>query len=398
MIRFHCLCLAALLAFNGRASAAPAPETNFFPVMAWNYVPADAAVLKKMKECGLTVAGFVPPSALHLCKANGLKGIVWDPRTMNYDWIKVDDKIARSNVVSLVKKVGKHPAVYGYYLRDEPGPSLFPGLAKVSKLIHELAPGKWAYINLFPNYADQNQLEGRTYEKYVDEFVQTCDATVLSYDHYAILDNGALREGYWNNLEQMRNAAGTHQLPFWQIVLSVAHFNYREPSAADLRFEVYSSLAYGARGIAYFTYFTSSTGNYRMGPIDQFGNPTITWSHMQNVNLQIQKLAPTLLQLTSDDVYHCGNVPGGAHGPRTNDLLTGVNGGDFVVGDFIHADKSHYVIIVNKDVTHSVVCSPQYRTPPKRVKKLSAYTGGLIDFAGEDSWLAPGHGVVLRIE
>lgn len=399
MIQRHFVFIAALAMICSTAISKPkpAPETNFFPVMAWNYVPADAAILKKMQECGLTVAGFVPVGGLDLCKANGLKAVVWDPRTMNYDWSKVDGKIARSNVVSLVKQVRKHPAVYGFYLRDEPGPGYFPGLAKVSDAIHELAPGKWAYINLFPNYADQNQLEGRSYEKYLDEFVEKCRPTVLSYDHYALLDNGTLRDGYWRNLEQMRSAARTNHLPFWQIVLSAAHFNYREASAADLRFEVYSSLAYGARGIAYFTYFTSTTGNYRMAPIDQFGNPTATWGYMQHVNLQIQKLAPTLLQLTSDDVYHCANIPAGSHGPGTNDLLAGVDGGDFMAGDFTHADKSRYVFIVNKDVIKSAPCFPRFRIAPKRVQKLSAYTGGLIEFSGEDSWVAPGQGVLLKL-
>src|SRR5438105_873484 len=125
------------------------------------------------------------------------------------------------------------------------------------------------------------------------------------------MDDGSLREGYWRNLEQIRAAAKKHDLPFWNIVLAVAHFNYREPSAADLRFEAYSSLACGARGLAYFTYFASQVGNYRGAAIDQFGNPTPTWNNLQNVNLQIQKLAPTLLDLTSDGVYHFGSIPNG---------------------------------------------------------------------------------------
>ena len=42
--------------------------------------------------------------------------------------------------------------------------------------------------------------------------------------------------------------------PAENIVLSVAHFSYREPNAADLRFEAYTTLAYGGRGLSYFTY------------------------------------------------------------------------------------------------------------------------------------------------
>jgi len=68
--------------------------------------------------------------------------------------------------------------------------------------------------------------------------VSLCNPTELSYDHYALMDDGSLRNGYWQNLEQMRTAALRSKLPFWNIVLTVAHFNYREPTAADLRFQV----------------------------------------------------------------------------------------------------------------------------------------------------------------
>src|SRR6478672_1925525 len=113
------------------------------------------------------------------------------------------------------------------------------------------------------------------------------------------MDDGSLRNNYWTNLEAVRNAALKHDLIFWNIVLSVAHFNYREASAADLRFEAYTSLAYGARGLSYFTYFCPSVGNYRLAPVDQFNHETPTWSALQSVNLQVQKLAPTLNHLTS---------------------------------------------------------------------------------------------------
>lgn len=373
-------------------------QTNFFPIMAWNHAPNDPAVLKKMRDGGLTVAGFVATSALDACHAAGLKAIVSDNRSANYDWTNVDDNIARSNITSLVKQVGKHPAVYGYYLRDEPNSSFFPGLAKVAAHIHRLDPGKWAYINLFPNYADAGQLGASSYDEYVERFVATCQPTVLSYDNYSLMDDGSLRDGYWANLQSMRNASVKDKLPFWNIVLAVAHFNYREPTAADLRFQVYTTLAYGGKGIAYFCYFAPQVGNYRGAPIDQFGNETQSWQWMQNVNLQVAQLAPVLLQLTSDDIYHFGEVPAGGRAPGNNTLVTGSGDADFMCGDFTHADGSRYVMMVNKNVTRSRVCAPQWRTAPKSVQKISPYTGQPIPFEGEQVWAAPGAGVLLKVQ
>jgi hypothetical protein len=371
--------------------------TNFFPIMAWNSPPADLAVLKKMSECGLTIAGFVPPAALDLCKKAGLMAIVSDSRCDGYDWNRVDDRTARANIRSLVAQVGRHPSVYGFYLRDEPAPSILPGLGKVAALLREAAPGKWPYINLFPNYADNNQLEGLSYPQYLQLFISTCRPQFISYDHYALMDDGSLRNGYWQNLEQVHAASRTSGIPFCAIVLSVAHFSYREPTAADLRFEIYSALSYGARGIAYFTYFAPPTGNYRNAPIDQFGHPTPTWSYMQNVNLQVQKLAPILLQLTCNDTYHLANVPEGSHGPGPASLVSSVDGGDYVVGEFTHRDHSRYVLLTNKDLKKSATCAPHYTVQPRSVQKVSPYSGELIPYDGENIWVAPGQGVLLKL-
>jgi hypothetical protein len=379
--------------------SAPAPaDTNFFPIMAWNGAPKDPAALQKMRECGLTIAGFAAPGTLDACRAAGLKAIVSDARTSGYDWANVDEAKARKNVASLVAKVGRHPAVFGYYLRDEPGVGMFAGLAKVADLIRELSPGKWPYINLFPDYANADQLDIPTYAEYLERFIATCHPSIISYDNYSLMDDGSVRGNYWSNLESVRAACQKHGIEFWNIVLSVAHFSYRELNAADFRFEVYTTLAYGGRGISYFTYFTSSTGNYRMAPIDQFGHQTATWYYMQHVNLQIQKLAPTLLQLHSDAVYHIGQIPSGASGPPTNSLVSSVAGDNFLVGDFTHRDGSRYLMVVNKDLAKSRPCSPQFRTAPRRLQHVSAYTGTLRPFEGEDVWLPPGDGVLLKVE
>jgi hypothetical protein len=364
--------------------------------MAWNSPPNDPAVLKRMRDCGLTVAGFVPPAALDNCRAAGLKAIVSDARVSDYDWKNVDPAAARRRVTELIGQVRHHPAVYGYYLRDEPSADFFPGLATVAGVVKELHPGAWPYVNLFPTYAEPWQLATPTYEAYLEKFVEVCKPPVLSYDHYALLEGGGMRGDYFANLEAVRRVAVKHDLPFWNILQSTASMNYREVSAADLRFQVYTSLAYGARGIAYFTYFAPQVGSYRMAPVDQFGHETDTWRWMQNVNLQIEKLGPTLLKLKSDRVYHFGAVPAGCTGPDDKSLVKAI-GGSMLVGDFTHADGTRYVLVVNKDLARSIPGWPQFRTPPAKVELVSPYTGAAVPFEGEQVWLAPGQGALLKL-
>jgi hypothetical protein len=389
--------LVAVVAFSlGISSSMAAEPAEFFPVMAWDNAPNDPAVLKKMRECGFTVAGFVPPAALDNCQAVGLKAIVSDSRVGGYDWEHVDPKVARERVTQLIGEVRNHPAVYGYYLRDEPRASFFPGLAAVSSVVKEKHPGVWPYVNLFPNYADAGQLGTKTYDEYVEIFVAACKPPILSYDHYAIMEGGGLRGEYFANLESVRRAAVKHKLPFWQIVLSLGCLNYREPTMADMRFQVYTSLAYGARGLAYFKYFTPGVGNFRNGPIDQFGHETPMWTMMRQVNLQIGKLGPTLLKLKSDRVYHFGTIPAGCTGPDDKSLVTAM-AGNMLVGEFTHEDGSRYIMVVNKDFAGSIVAYPQFRKPVSKLNFVSAYDGSLVNYEGEYTWVAPGQGMLLKV-
>ena len=119
---------------------------------------------------------------------------------------------------------------------------------------------------------------------------------------------------------------------------------------------------------------------------------------MQNINFQVQKLGPTLLQLALNEVYHIGALPSGGHAPPTNSLISSVAGNNFLVGDFTHADGSRYALVVNKELAKSRVCSPQFRKPPKQLRHVSPYTGQLTPFEGEYVWLAPGQGVLLKLD
>jgi hypothetical protein len=102
--------------------------------------PSGSRTFQQVRACGLTVGGFVAPRELDRGHAAGLRASVSDRRVSTYDWRTVDDAQARKNVASLVAETGQHPAAYGNYLIDEPNAALFPGLAKVTALVHDLAP------------------------------------------------------------------------------------------------------------------------------------------------------------------------------------------------------------------------------------------------------------------
>ncbi len=382
-----------------------AAEPVKFPLMAWDYAD-DLTTLKAMADCGITSVAFVPPKALDACKAVGIGAVVFDERISGGDWSKpFDGDAAVRSLPAVIKEIGDHPAVIGYHIRDEPGPGEYPELAKAVAAIKEQAPGKWPYINLLPG-------DGEPYNKYVEDFITVCKPTAVSYDRY-VLHGGPADFGivFWENLAQVRAASLKHKLPFWNIVLTATHWNYREINEADVRLQVWGSLVYGVSGIGYYKFCSASLpildapdlGNFRNGPLDPFGEKTPAWHWLRNVNRQVHNLAPVLTRLRSDAVYHFGGaVPQFNQGPGDQSLVKDAgNGGQVVVGDFtLEADgrSDRYVMLVNKSLNQSWCCNPTFARTPGKVYYVSPVTGEVKRYPAPYYWLAPGQGVLLKLE
>lgn len=368
-----------------------------FPILPWGWTPASPDVYEGIRECGFNLAGFVNPQDLDQVHQAGLKAIVYDHAAhVTDEAAEYHDEVITQRVRALVSRVKGHPGLFGYYLRDEPGAKAYPGLARWSRAYRQADADALPYINLFPNYAQPSQLGVPDYEQYVQEFLKQVSPPFLSYDNYSLMQDGSLRHQYFPNLETMRAASLRSGLPFWNIVLSNAHFEYAEPTPAGLRFQMYTTLAYGARGISYFTYFAPDTGNYRLAPIDQAGEKTPTWAMVREVNMQIHRLGPTYLGLKSVNVFHTRENPTGSLTFESSHFLESISGGSFVVGEFEAPDGQPHIIVVNKDLRQSApvkVCFKQQG----QMMRISPYSGKSSPIGAEDGWLAPGQGVLLAI-
>jgi hypothetical protein len=63
------------------------------------------------------------------------------------------------------------------------------------------------------------------------------------------------RSDFYANLEVCSTKAREAGIPFWAFALTTAHLSYPVPTMGQLRYQVYSNLAYGAQGIEYYTYW-----------------------------------------------------------------------------------------------------------------------------------------------
>ncbi len=372
---------------------------KIFPLMAWDYADNNET-LKNMRDCGITSIAFVRPNMLDACQKFGLKAIVFDESISGTNWAQpFDGEAVWKNLPALARKIGKHPAVMGYHLKDEPRATEFLELGKAVAAVKKLAPGKWPYINLFPG-------TGTNYDKYLEDFITICKPDAVSYDRYSLLKEGEIGKNFWSTIAQAGSLAHEHQLPLWNIVLTSPHWGYREITEADIRLQVWASLAYGAHGIAYYKFCSKELpilnapdlGNFRNGPLDEFGEKTPTWYWLRNVNHHVQNIAPVYLELRFDDVYHIGSVPERNHGPGSSALIKTIPKGEYVVGEFTHEDGARFALVVNKSLKQSAQCIPEFNGPPKSLAYVSSVTGKINKFPTPYFFLAPGQGVLLKIE
>ncbi|PYV88097.1 MAG: hypothetical protein DMG05_16120 [Acidobacteria bacterium] len=379
-----------------------------FAILSWGPTPAEPQQLHWMKEAGINIAGFVPVKDLAAFQKAGLQVFVADPRVSGYDFEKpLDENLVRRNIQSLAKEIGNNPAVIGFMLRDEPHARAMPSLGVVARLIREIMPGKWPYVNLFPVRVSADRMGVANYTDYVRLLVDTIHQPFLSYDNYSLV-KGEMLDSFYTNLEVVRRLSVETEVPFWNCVLSNAHFNYMENTDATYHLQAYATLAHGGRGIQYFSYFTWSIGNYRLGPIDQVGNKTRSWDMLRRVNNEIHALAPTLKKLKSTGVFHFPDVPPECRPLNESQRVRSVEmsqrnvvppvQGRFLIGEFIDPQGQVYLMLVNKDLNNSFRYQIELKEPNRKLIHVSPYSGQEESFGREMDWVAPGAGHLFRVE
>jgi hypothetical protein len=337
----------ATLLFASFAGAAP-PER--FPIIAWSGVPENHTTLERYKEladCGFTHSFSSFSDLKSLMRALDVAKQVDVRLLVNLPALQKDPE-------GTVKALVAHPALGGYYLRDEPSRADFAELGAWVKRIQAVDAEHPCVINLFPTYATPGQLGARDYQTHVDQFIREVPVPLISFDHYPIVGEG-VRGDWHQNLEIIRSASAASGKPFWAFCLSVAHNPYPLPTITHLRLQAFTNLAYGAQGIQYFTYWTpgdTSTWNFHEGPIAADGKRTKTYDVVKQANEEIQGLASVFVGARVESVGYVGAPPpaGGkaflAVGPIKSIEAKGAG----VLVSMLSKGAQRFLVIVNRDL------------------------------------------------
>jgi hypothetical protein len=286
-----------------------------------------------------------------------------------------------------VDKLADGPACWGYLLVDEPGAGAFPDLAKRAEEIRTKRPGRFGYVNLYPNYAPLSALGTPSYDEHVARFVREVKPEVLSMDHYPLMrPEGDTRAAYCANLECFRKHSLAAGIPFWNYFYSMPFNDRLDPTEAQIRWQIFTSVAYGAKGVLYFCYWTPGKGAAGAGEfpkggaiITAEGLKTRHHDEARRINGELKNLGPTLMKLTSTGVYRVNtetNAAALASSPiRKLTRVPGDPAGEFIIGAFLHADGRRAVIIVNHNYSYTAWPTVEFDAEPKDVVEVSKTTG-----------------------
>lgn len=355
---------AVLSVFASGVSAAPAyrnPAGNEFPILAWYSVMGDDELTperyRELREAGVNISfsrlkhNDEIEKALKACDGTGVKLIITSFELVD-------------STAATVARFKDNPNLAGYFLQDEPVVAAFPPLRRFRDRVYAADSLHLPYMNLFPNFVEPAQLGVKNYDEYVQRFIDEIDIPLVSYDHYPIVCvDGRIIVGktFYSNLESVSRVAKANSRPFWAFCLATQHGPYPLPTAVHLRHEAFTSIAYGAQGIQYFTYWTpvsqhSENWDYRNAPIDETGHRSSVWYLMRDLNREIQNLSWAFLGSEVIDVAHTGDsIPEGTHRltklPSEFSSLE-ADGKGVIVSQFKNG-KNNFLMIVNRDIDRS---------------------------------------------
>ncbi len=302
-------------------------------------------------------------------------------------------KLAETNPMEQYEAAARafvdHPAIWGIDVGDEPSALDFPYYGRVMDYVERAFPNQFAYLNLYPNYASVsqnnaqetvNQLGTATYDEHIQKYCENVPVDYICYDFYLYSINVTK---HYENLRVVADACLRTGRSMW-IVLQV---NSNKPaewmSENNLRFQAYTSMAFGAENITWACY---TAGWWHNQVLDAEGNKTEQYDKLKKVNAEIRAMADEYMKYRRVSTHFVGfeGHPDMAAVKQDaiESLNTGIffdvkadNGAPLVIGEMVNrnADGSVALMVCAADDPHETdpkEYNVTFRAPDRCVRAL----------------------------
>lgn len=290
----------------------------------------------------------------------------------------------------------------GFSLGDEPPAARFPALAKAFAVAREVAPDHVHYSNLVPG-------EGEGYRSFVRQFVDTVRPPMLSFDRYPLLASGEDAQ-YFHNWAIIRSEGLRANIPTWTFVQSVEYNNHRFPTQAELLWQINTSLAYGCKGIQYFTYWQPDPARgegFGRALTTLDGTLTPLYTAAKTINTTwLSQVGVELKPLVSELAVHANETPpAGATGFTADNYFTSATGSPVVLGRFRTTDaaaRPRWLLVANRH--HNATATSTVNLNQSTVTKVSLFDPATRAYSAQSDrtkiavTLAPGAAALYRLD
>jgi hypothetical protein len=234
-----------------------------------------------------------PNNEYHLAQ-NATVGLPWFLRVETVDGFTITDLHNFAEQFS-----NQFANNYGWIVRDEPSRIDFDTVAEEASWYHRRFPTSIIFTTMGGGDFQSNPAG------YASDMVNIIKPDVLVYDTYPFTTNGGT-SNMFPNMNALREEGLKSFMPYWVWIQSYenSEHNLRMPSESDLRMQTYLHLAYGYKGIIYFTY-TPEVGTAMVN-----GDQTLNqiYYDAQALNLEVVNVGETLKGLTSIGVGYVAGI------------------------------------------------------------------------------------------
>jgi hypothetical protein len=176
---------------------------------------------------------------------------------------------------------------------------------------------------------------------------------------------------YYTNIMSVREVSLKSNIPWWNVVSGnqVRPFTVI-PTMSNLLLQAYTSLAAGAGGVRWYTYWQ---GGYNYAPINNEEQKTLTWRYLSEVNRQMSVVGPMIKKLKSTGVYFTDPDIDPSLPLLPGKVINSVECKQpLMIGEFESQNGNKYVMVVNLSLEKSARFVLNTKVPNERLFVISA--------------------------
>lgn len=385
--------------------------------------------LKYCNDAGIqfVIASGVNRDYLDTAQNYGV-GVIATGYNYPYSYMDMSDSVTQAYVNADIRNYKDHPALWGDNVIDEPTSASYGNIAKAVDKYYSLHPNHIPFVNLFPMYANEDQLnehmtlkpasvlltpfsdhfndQVNRFKAYTSDYINTIDTDYICVDIYpydAKLnsrgDTVKSTGEYWiRNLDVLAEACRDTGRDLWVITQAagltkdgVKNGDKRWcDEASDISQQVFASLAFGTKAIIHGIYGHQGWWDVDSHMIGSNGKPTDTYYAVSEVDGYIQDFAQVYgdYNYTSTYLVNRTRIAGYRHGKLACEVIKeegnikSSNG--LLVGTFTGKDNSSkaYIVANMEELNKNKTAQFSFNVPEGKVAAVY-YKGTVINKASD---------------